>query len=248
MLRLAEPDDCRTDEELTASAAARADAVAAPFESGGRYGEQRRVSPAAVAAVIAAHVGAFLLGMYFQPQIQRQHDLRLKVVEVRFNTPPPPPDQKPIEQPKAAKLETRPVAPPPAVPLAIAARVPAEIGPKPVVIAPPQPPAPPAPPAPAAPPAMVEGGDIGTRMISAKPPRYPMSARRKREQGTVVLSVTLGLDGRVTGVAIARSSGFASLDDAARDAVRHWRWAPTLRDGEPVMVRGVVEIPFVLHG
>jgi periplasmic protein TonB len=85
-------------------------------------------------------------------------------------------------------------------------------------------------------------------MVSARPPRYPIDARRKREEGTVLLAVTLAADGHVASVAIARSSGFASLDDAARDAVRHWRWAPTLRDGEPVMVRGVVEIPFVLQG
>jgi protein TonB len=49
-------------------------------------------------------------------------------------------------------------------------------------------------------------------------------------------------------VTVQRSSGFASLDNAAREAVRQWRWAPTVRNGEPVLVRGVVEIPFVLQG
>lgn len=96
--------------------------------------------------------------------------------------------------------------------------------------------------------ATVDGGDMGTQMIEARPPKYPIESRRKREQGIVVLAITLGTDGRVNTLAVARSSGFARLDDAARHAVRHWRWSPTLRDGQPVMVRGTVEIPFVLAG
>lgn len=94
----------------------------------------------------------------------------------------------------------------------------------------------------------VDGGDMGTRMVDARPPKYPIESRRRREQGVVVLAITLGTDGRVSALAVARSSGFARLDDAARNAVRHWRWSPTLRDGQPVMVRGTVEIPFVLAG
>ena len=48
-------------------------------------------------------------------------------------------------------------------------------------------------------------------------------------------------------LSIAQSSGFARLDNAARDAVRGWRWKPVMRDGQPVRVKGVVEIPFVLR-
>lgn len=85
-------------------------------------------------------------------------------------------------------------------------------------------------------------------MIAGRPPRYPLESRRKREQGTVLLMLTLALDGSVESVAISRSSGFARLDDAALDAVRRWRWNPVIQDGEPVRVRGVVEIPFLLKG
>jgi protein TonB len=90
--------------------------------------------------------------------------------------------------------------------------------------------------------------DLGTRMISAVPPRYPTESRRQREQGTVVLELTLDADGRVAHIAVARSSGFSRLDEAALRAVRKWRWAPTMRDGQAVMVQGLVEIPFVLKG
>src|SRR3546814_7287866 len=67
---------------------------------------------------------------------------------------------------------------------------------------------------------VVQGGDLGAQMIAGKPPRYPVESRRKREQGTVVLALTLGLDGAVESLSIARSSGFPRLDNAARDALR----------------------------
>ena len=107
--------------------------------------------------------------------------------------------------------------------------------------------APPAPPAISVGSGIVQGGDLGTQMIAGKPPRYPVESRRKREQGTVLLALTLGLDGAVESLSIAQSSGFARLDNAARDAVRGWRWKPVMRDGQPVRVKGVVEIPFVLR-
>lgn len=84
-------------------------------------------------------------------------------------------------------------------------------------------------------------------MIAATPPRYPQESRRKREQGTVLLLVLLAADGRVADVSISQSSGFDRLDKAALAAVRHWRWSPTRRGGAAVMVRGLVEIPFILQ-
>jgi len=116
-----------------------------------------------------------------------------------------------------------------------------------VPIPPPAPVAAPAPPAPPAPPSVIQSSDLGTRMISGRPPRYPVESRRSDEQGTVVLALTVGTDGGVASIAIQRSSGFARLDEAARSAVRTWRWAPIVRNGVAVMVRGVVEIPFVLQ-
>ena len=92
-----------------------------------------------------------------------------------------------------------------------------------------------------------QGGDLSAQMIAGKPPRYPIESRRKREQGTVVLTLTLGIDGAVDSIAISQSSGFARLDEAARDAVRKWRWSPVVRNGQPMRVKGVVEIPFVLR-
>jgi len=92
-----------------------------------------------------------------------------------------------------------------------------------------------------------KAGDLSAKMTSARPPRYPVDSRRAREEGTVVLSVLLAIDGRVSDIAVARSSGFPRLDRAALDAVRDWRWSPMMREGTPVMVRGMVTIPFILQ-
>jgi protein TonB len=83
-------------------------------------------------------------------------------------------------------------------------------------------------------------------MIEAVPPKYPYESRRLKEQGTVLLDVQLAANGAVERISVRNSSGFPRLDKAALEAVRRWRWSPTLRGGQPVAVRGVVEIPFAL--
>ncbi|WP_260929328.1 energy transducer TonB [Novosphingobium sp. 9] len=102
-------------------------------------------------------------------------------------------------------------------------------------------------PAPAAEPSIMNASDLSSSMISATPPVYPVESRRKHEQGTVVLKLLLGIDGRASSVDVTRSSGSARLDQAALAAVRKWRWKPVVRDGEPVLVQGIVTIPFVLR-
>jgi protein TonB len=99
-------------------------------------------------------------------------------------------------------------------------------------------------PAPSAEP--VEGGDLSSQVLSARPPAYPVDARRRREQGTVKLLVLVGPDGRVSDIELASSSGSQALDRAALSAVKRWRWAPQKKSGAPAAVRGYVTIPFVL--
>jgi protein TonB len=54
------------------------------------------------------------------------------------------------------------------------------------------------------------------------------------EQGTVRLDVHVGTDGGVIDVQVRQSSGSPSLDRAATDAVRKWRFKPATVDGQPV--------------
>lgn len=57
------------------------------------------------------------------------------------------------------------------------------------------------------------------------PPSYPEVARARGEQGAVVVQIEIGRGGRVAGVQLTESSGYALLDDAAVRAVRAWRFA-----------------------
>jgi protein TonB len=52
----------------------------------------------------------------------------------------------------------------------------------------------------------------------------------------------------VASVNVATSSGFYRLDRAALNAVRKWRWSPMKSNGQPMIVRGFVTLPFVLRG
>ena len=63
------------------------------------------------------------------------------------------------------------------------------------------------------------------------PVPYPRDAMRRHEQGTVVLRVLVGADGVPQIVEVESSSGSPRLDNAARDAVMHWRFQPGTRGG-----------------
>jgi protein TonB len=61
-------------------------------------------------------------------------------------------------------------------------------------------------------------------IISRPAPRYPADAIRQRHQGTVMLLLTIGPDGRPRQVTVDQSSGYAELDQAAIESARQWRF------------------------
>lgn len=212
-----------------------------------RYGAKGRPNIPAIVAIIVVH--ALLIGALIQVRnhVQRMEEAKLTVVNL---SPPPPPPPAAETPPPPSKPEV--VSPPPIVQTPVPPVPQVQTTPDPTPVPTPAPvavavPGPPAPVAPPAPPSMVQGGDLGTQMVAGKPPRYPIESRRKHEQGTVVLTLILGVDGAVETLVVSQSSGSPRLDNAARDAVKGWRWKPTIRGGQPVRVKGVVEIPFVLR-
>jgi periplasmic protein TonB len=69
--------------------------------------------------------------------------------------------------------------------------------------------------------------------VEAKPnylknpePVYPTLARRRHQEGLVLLMVNVTAQGRVARVEVKKSSGFFLLDDAAVQAVRDWEFQP----------------------
>ena len=78
------------------------------------------------------------------------------------------------------------------------------------------------------------------------PPPYPLLARKRGYEGTVVLEVLVTREGRVGNIRVFRSSGYKILDKAALKAVRHWIFEPGRRGNTPIEMWVKVPIRFVL--
>lgn len=79
-------------------------------------------------------------------------------------------------------------------------------------------------------------------------PHYPPASRELGEQGRVLVRAMVSADGRVAQVALRKSSGFDRLDQAALDSVKHWRFVPAQRGGQPVTAWVVVPVAFSIEG
>ena len=76
---------------------------------------------------------------------------------------------------------------------------------------------------------------------------YPRLARYLDEQGVVMLSVRIGVDGRPRQILIDVTSGHSRLDQAALAAVAHWKFKPVTRDGVAVEAWTRLPISFRLQ-
>jgi len=89
------------------------------------------------------------------------------------------------------------------------------------------------------------GGNVqAARLINKVQPLYPPLARQTRISGTVKLHAIIGKDGTVQRLEV--QSGHPLLVQAAQDAVRQWRYQPTLLNGEPVEVDTEIDVIFSL--
>jgi len=92
----------------------------------------------------------------------------------------------------------------------------------------------------------VGGGVSAPRAVYSPDPEYSEEARKAKWQGTVVLWVVIGPDGRPRDVRVQRSLGMG-LDEKAIEAVRLWKFEPAKKDGQPVAVQVNVEVNFRLY-
>jgi TonB family protein len=84
------------------------------------------------------------------------------------------------------------------------------------------------------------------RITYSPGPKYPKDARNIGHQGTSILSLVVGKDGRPQDVAILRPLD-PELDNCAIAAVSKWRYQPAERDGEPVEVTVHARVRFRLY-
>lgn len=114
------------------------------------------------------------------------------------------------------------------------------------------PPAPPVAPTPPPPPVVMKpellrrGGDVqAANLIYQVKPVYPPLARQARVQGAVVVEAIINKDGAIESLRVI--SGNPLLNQAAVDAVKQWRYRPTLLNGDPVPVLTTVTVTFTLQ-
>jgi TonB family protein len=91
----------------------------------------------------------------------------------------------------------------------------------------------------------VGGGIMAPRKVVDVAPVYPPIAMSARVSGMVIVEARIGTDGTVEDVKVLRS--IPLLDQAAVDAVRQWRFTPTLLNGVRVPVIMTMTVNFTLQ-
>jgi len=90
------------------------------------------------------------------------------------------------------------------------------------------------------------GGNVAAaKIVHKEVPHYPETARQEHVEGTVRFHVIIGKDGAVRELHVME--GYCSLSEAALEAVRKWRYQPTLLNGQPVEVDTTIDVLFHLN-
>jgi protein TonB len=88
------------------------------------------------------------------------------------------------------------------------------------------------------------GSVIAARIVYQPKPEYPELARMTRVEGAVEFEAIIGKDGTIDQLKVLK--GHPLLVKAALEAVRQWRYQPTLLNGEPVEVVTEITVNFKL--
>lgn len=81
-----------------------------------------------------------------------------------------------------------------------------------------------------------------SKLIFRVSPRYPILARKMNVYGTVTLEALIDEEGTVSTVEIVE--GHPLLRDSAVEAVKQWKYSPTIQNGEPIPVIATVRIVY----
>lgn len=211
-------------------------------------------------AVALLHIGVITWLVYGRPDTVPSATIESRPVMAELLTSPAPVavPSTPAPQPK---LKPKPVVTPRTAPKPPVK--PAPTPPMPVRDTPSQRVGQPATPAPSqsepsvvtepAPPALAprsiiaQGAPKGVARLDCRivRPDYPALSRRRKETGTVIVNLVVGLDGKVEGATIKQSSGYDRLDDAARNAALASTCRPYIENGQSIRV--TADQPYVFN-
>jgi len=90
----------------------------------------------------------------------------------------------------------------------------------------------------------IGGNVIAANLINPVKPVYPPLAKMARQQGTVKFEAMISKEGTIEELKVV--SGPPLLIQAAQDAVKQWRYKPTILNGEPVEVQTTIDVNFSL--
>lgn len=205
---------------------------------------QKSASPTRLALVAVGHAAVLAAVMLAAgPQFTR---LIRPPTKIEFLPQPKAPDPDPQtrqqeEQPTVIRrqivIPDRPDDPPPLPPVGSQTGTQSSgTGTGTPVIADPPPDPPPVP--------IRRDAQVDPRFASALQPQYPLAEQRAGRTGTVVIRVTIGLDGRVRGTERVSATSDAFWAAAERQALTRWRFRPATVDGRPVESSKVMTIHF----
>ena len=195
----------------------------------------------AIAAVVALHVILLVAILHHEPLRRAIAEALPMTVTLIAEPRPEPVAAKPLRMAHRSEPVIEPpvisiVSPPPVVLAAAPAPEP------PAITLPQAAPNPPAKPAP-----MSMPPRFNADYLKNPAPAYPVLAKRRGEQGKVLLRVLVAADGTAEKVELHASSGFQSLDVAASDTVAHWRFVPAKLGDVAIADWVIVPISFTLR-
>ena len=92
------------------------------------------------------------------------------------------------------------------------------------------------------------GGNVQfSKLISQVHPVYPADLKQQGISGTVMLRAVISITGEMLHAEVINTTVNPGLAQAALDAVRQWKYQPTLLNGQPVEVVTSIDITFVLE-
>jgi protein TonB len=91
------------------------------------------------------------------------------------------------------------------------------------------------------------GGTVSAPKPTYQPdPPYTTDAKNASIEGISVLSLIVGENGQAKEIWVSRPLGYG-LDEMAIGALDTWKFAPALKNGQPVAVKLTVEVEFRMH-